>query len=649
MSLGLRHRSRRILPAAWLLCLALTARGSLAGTAVETGRWISIGPDGGSASVLAIDADPRTVYAGTGSMGVFRSRDGGRSWSRAVAGLLDPPAREIADLVTDPARPGTVYAATAGGLYKSVDAAATWSRTGAGLPSGEISGLALDPRRPRVLYAATPQGVFRSRDGGVSWTPTARFGESTWAKNVAIDPARPNGVWAVSLYGVYRSADAGTSWTAADLFDEAIEGTGVVLVDPSHPGTIYVGSKELRVSHDDGATWQVAGDPVRGHPTVLAASRSLPGRIFAGTEGGGLYRSADSGDTWSRVATVPDSEAVPALAIASGRKPFLHASLVGKGPGNDGLYRSSDLSPHASWTAESHGFRALDLESLAIDPRDGRTLWAGSGNGEGIFVSRDAGVSWSPSNTGLTVPSVLSLAVSAARPQVVYAATSRSVFRSADAGRHWVERNAGLGGPVDPVVASPADPRIAWALSGSVFRTENGGGRWLPPVPLPAILVDLAVAPSDPARLYVGGADFSHRDPVTQVLRSDDGGRTWLQSGLRAGGGVGALAVDPRDPDRVLAGGTILWITEDGGASWRGFYGPSTFFFPNDVAIDPVLPDRFYAVGDGGAFVSDDGGETWSGGSEPGMFAVVVDPAGTAYAAGTGGVWRLMRSGADRP
>jgi hypothetical protein len=119
-------------------------------------QWTSIGPDGGSISALAIDpSHPATLYAGIYYSGVYKSTNGGRSWSPANTGLT---ATYVQALAIDPSNPATLYATIASKVYKSTDGGGSWSPVNTGLTNIYVMTLAIDPSHPATLYAGTEGG-----------------------------------------------------------------------------------------------------------------------------------------------------------------------------------------------------------------------------------------------------------------------------------------------------------------------------------------------------------------------------------------------------------------------------------------------------------------------------------------------------------
>jgi photosystem II stability/assembly factor-like uncharacterized protein len=147
--------------------------------------------------VTALAVDPKnsgTLYAGLYSGGLFKSIDGGASWSDA--GLAPRTAR----LAIDPQNPDTVYAVTASGLFKSADGGASWLSLSTAL-SNQVYAVAIDPRSPGVIYAGTDIGVVQSTDGGGHWRPIPDGPLNVTV--LALDPQDPRTVYAGGLGGLF--------------------------------------------------------------------------------------------------------------------------------------------------------------------------------------------------------------------------------------------------------------------------------------------------------------------------------------------------------------------------------------------------------------------------------------------------------------
>ena len=128
--------------------------------------WISIGPDGGDIYALAIDpSTPQTIYAGTYDDGVFKSTNGGTSWTPITSGLTET---YIYSLAINPKAPQTIYAGAGGGIFKSTNGGTSWTQVSSGLTSNIVYSLAINPSNPQIVYAGSRgDGVFKSTNGGL--------------------------------------------------------------------------------------------------------------------------------------------------------------------------------------------------------------------------------------------------------------------------------------------------------------------------------------------------------------------------------------------------------------------------------------------------------------------------------------------------
>jgi photosystem II stability/assembly factor-like uncharacterized protein len=132
--------------------------------------------EGGSVGTLAIDpSNPRIIYAGTQGGGVFKSLDGAASWVPASKGLINLDVRALA---IDPADGNTLYAGASGigtdaAVFKSTNGGASWKAATSGVEAKEVFALAIDPSNPSIIYAGADTGVYKSVDGGTNWAATS--------------------------------------------------------------------------------------------------------------------------------------------------------------------------------------------------------------------------------------------------------------------------------------------------------------------------------------------------------------------------------------------------------------------------------------------------------------------------------------------
>lgn len=182
--------------------------------------------------VMAAD-DPACLYAGIEVGGVVRSRDGGASWQQ-----LHGPYEDVHSLSVTPARPSTVYAATARQPWRSDDGGETWSALGRGLPYRYIVPVAVAPDDPEMVLVSCSTGfqrqtgrVMRSTDGGRTWgTPEWPGPDDDMAIAITWDPAAPRTVYAGTDAGkLYHSTDRGATWQALSVTLDSVAVGGLVV------------------------------------------------------------------------------------------------------------------------------------------------------------------------------------------------------------------------------------------------------------------------------------------------------------------------------------------------------------------------------------------------------------------------------------
>ena len=294
--------------------------------------------EGSGAQCVAVDPhDPDRVYAGTFDDGVYRTLDGGATWTQVSEGI--PHKRVLSIAISPSDRAGgrsVVYAGTEpSNLYRSEDDGATW-QTFPRLPELPSSSTWSFPPRPWTHHVRwiTPHhtdpnllfvgielgGVMRSRDGGQTWEDR-KSGSYHDSHAIATHPADPGRVYEAAGGGVARSGDAGETWTPVDDGMDRHYVWGLA-VDPADPDLWYVSaSHSARYAHHfDGnaqgvlyrkrgdAPWQPLGGngdglarPLAYMPYALLTLRGRPNLLLAGMQNGEIYATDDAGDTWRRL------------------------------------------------------------------------------------------------------------------------------------------------------------------------------------------------------------------------------------------------------------------------------------------------------------------------------------------------------------
>ena len=253
--------------------------------------WSGTGLNTVAITALAIDpSDPSIVYAGSDGFGIFKTVNGGVSWSAVNTGLAILSVRALA---IHPTVSSTLLVGTTGGLYRSVNAAATWSLSSAGLFDPNINALAMDPRNPNLVIAGTNSvGIFRSVNGGLGWLAANAGIEGSEVSAVAVDPSSGTfyaAAGAANAFRVYKSAN-GITWSSTGL---DVPRTAALVMHPSSPGTIYAAT--LGGSDAFVAKWDASGNPV--FVTLLGGHRDDEGNAIAVDASGNLLIAGKTSST----------------------------------------------------------------------------------------------------------------------------------------------------------------------------------------------------------------------------------------------------------------------------------------------------------------------------------------------------------------
>ncbi|KMP12549.1 hypothetical protein UZ36_00325 [Candidatus Nitromaritima sp. SCGC AAA799-C22] len=302
--------------------------------------------------------------------GLYRSRDNGTTWTELKEGLF---SQDIRVVTAHPSAPKTVFAGTPTGIFKSEDGGDTWPDwldAASGLASVEVNDLAIHPLDPEILFAATQGGLFASDDAGESWEPVFKGGQykkDAKVKFVRFSPNNASTLYIGTERTVFRSLDSGKTWEA--VWEDTITEPMAFLALKTEPEFIYIGTPDgLYKSFNQGRTWIPDKNKKLRNVVSLYASPENISRIFAATEGKGLFTTQDGGDSWERLGwsdrTIEGLDA-PAKSLAPTQVHGLGSRVLLAGT-DKGLLVSKDEGKR--WTASKlNSENPLDAESLKMD------------------------------------------------------------------------------------------------------------------------------------------------------------------------------------------------------------------------------------------------------------------------------------------
>ncbi|HEX4628701.1 MAG TPA: hypothetical protein VH137_07920 [Gemmatimonadales bacterium] len=562
-------------------------------------HWQARGLDG-TRHIGRILVDPRNpdvvlvaalghAYGPNAERGVFRSTDGGRTWTKTL--YKDPDTGAI-DLAADPADPQVVYAALyqvrrtpweqyppdegpGSGLYKSTNGGATWAPlTGHGLPAGPLGRIGLAVGRAgggtrvyALIGAAAGAGLYRSDDGGATWQLAghdARITNRNWYFcRVTVDPQNPDVVYVPNV-ALLASTDGGRTFTVlkgqpgGDDYHE-------LWVDPTSPRRMIVGSDQGAViSLDGGRTWSSWFNQPTAQFYHVVTDDAFPYRVYGAQQDAGTAGIASRSDFGE--ITFRDWAPVGAGESGSIAPDPLNPDLVYGGDVYGGVHRfdritgqSHDISP---WPASSFGlpmperkYRFTWTSPLVFDRVDRHTLYLGA---QVVLRTTDGGLHWEAISPDLTGAGRLA---------------------STDTGAPTVANAARRGyGVVYAIAPSPRAAGLLWVGSddGLIHRTVDGGQHWSNVTPeglLPWSAISLLDAsPWDTAAAYAAVDRHRLDDFAPYIYRTRDGGRHWTRigQGIAPQAYVQAVRADPVHQGLLYAGTeTGAYVSFDDGDHWQ--------------------------------------------------------------------------------
>jgi photosystem II stability/assembly factor-like uncharacterized protein len=575
------------------------------------------------------------LYSSNDERGVFKTIDGGRTWTKSLDVKIDGKAIGASDIVMDPKKPETLYAATydkerkpwtfnLGGpgsaIYKTTDAGKTWTRLAGGLPGGMIGRIGLDIslENPLVLYANIENAnkpnvsdadrlkelregrasagmigeeVYRTDDGGRSWRKVSPEkqkiggGPGYYYMDVRIDPKDVNHVYVLTV-GVLESKDGGKTWAAAFRFGGD---NHALWIDPANSKHMILGYDHgMGITYDGGRNWHHPDELPLAQLYGVGYDMQVPYNVYGGLQDNGSVRGPSS---------------------KRGGRPIAFEDWQTVG-GGDGQYN-------------------------IVDTVTGRYLYNESQFGEitrtDLYTGESKNIKFPDESLrhNWTAPIV----VSAHDPNVIYHAANR-LLKSTARGDAWefvspdlttndtskltVDGKGGDGNieycTISTVSESPIAPGLIWVGTddGNVWVTKDGGKNWTRLNDNikgnPGFWVSRVEASHHfPGTAYVTYTGYRHDDFRPFVYKTTDYGQTWTSIAANLPDkAINVIREDPRNANLLFVGAEFgLYASIDGGKTWNDIHGNMPTQPVWDLAIQPRDRELIVGTHGRGFFIAD--------------------------------------------
>ena len=620
-------------------------------------------------SIGVCEANPDVVYIGTGEGqwrsqimtgdGVYVSRDAGKSWSHVGLGSSTGQT-SVARIRVDPRDCNLVYAAVLGdpygpnperGIFRSRDGGRSWTRVLHRSDAAGATDLSMSRADPKTLYATlwdavrppwggktgNGSGIFKSTDGGDSWMeltrkpglPRGRVGKI----GIAVSGADPNRVYAVieadpDSAGVFRSDDAGATWTRVNG-DNALahraEYYTRIFADPKLVDRVYVLDRNVYRSDDGGKTYTRLRPP-HGDNHDLWIDQASSDRMILANDGGANV-TTNGGRSWtgrdyttSQIYHVTMTNDFPYLVCGAQQD---NTSKCVPSDGDGGFWylgpagEQGYIAMHPTRTTLGYGGSqrgGLVRYDRATGQKQDVDVWPDMSDGERMDVLKER-FQW-------TFPIIMS----PEDPDVLYTG-SQHVWRTRNGGKSWEKISPdltrhdpktliGMDMPINDfsgsdnyatvftIALSKLDPNVIWAGSddGLIHISRDGGKSWQsvtpPGMPDFAKASLITTSPHTPGKAYLAAEKYKLQDTAPYIFRTNDYGKTWTKivDGIASDHFVRAVREDPKRAGLLYAGTEHApYVSFDDGAHWQ----PIALNLPDvqvsdvDVKNDDVVISTF--------------------------------------------------------
>ncbi|MEI6816901.1 MAG: T9SS type A sorting domain-containing protein [Bacteroidota bacterium] len=627
-----------------------------------TSNWTCLGPTSvpaansgqhGAGRLNCVAVNPlnaNVIYVGAPAGGLWKSTNGGTSWTALAQNLA---SIGITDIAINPTDTSMIFIATgdkdasdtySAGVMKSTDGGLTFATTGLNWGvnlTRNIARLIINPDSANIMLAATTIGIVRTINGGATWTTSLSIGG---IYDMEFKPSHPRTVYACSGTHVYRSVNGGTTFTALSTglpttgttrmqLAVTANDTNYVYVLAAATDNSYYG---LYRSTDGGTTFttmsstpNILGFSTNGSSTggqgwydlALAVSPTAKNTVYVG--GINVFRSTNGGSSWTCV-----GQGYNNVTSSSHVHPDVHNLYFSPGSGtviycasDGGLFKCINATAtNPAWTDVSSGLQIMEFYRISC-AQTSTTICIGGAQDNGC--NKYSAGTW----TSIAAGDGMGTAIDFTNANTMYEeGPYGDLSISTNGGGNWGSIPPTSNGAwVTPFVIDPNSNTTLYAGYTELYKTSNQGNSWTQITSNLTggtnLIEAITVAPSNSNYLYVGaGPVTSGPSACTALYKSINGGTTWttITGTLPLGGApLTYIAVKNNDPNTVfvtLSGyinGNKVFKTTNGGTTWTNVSGNLPNVPVNCIVYVPNTPNAIYVGTDIGVYYTDDVLGSW--------------------------------------
>jgi hypothetical protein len=596
--------------------------------------WTELGPNtwtytsgwnpgvGRITSVAVHPSNENIIYVSSPGGGIWKSANAGTNWTPLVD-FNSSAWMNVFHITIDPSNQNTIYASpTSGSVIKSTNAGTTWAATGSG-PSGAKKVL-IHPSNSNIIFATSSGGIYRSADAGASWTRV----HTETKEDIEFKPGDPNIMYASGSSGtscVWRSADMGLTWTAIGS-GNGITNTGRTLlgVSPANPDVVYA----VQASGSVFGRMYKSTDAGNNYVTTVIGSAASGTNYFgyetngAGTTGQATYDMAICVNpvnadevyiagiiVWRSLNGGSSFTAQTAWSYPNGTG-YNHADVHALEWVNTNIYSGSDggvykrVNASGSWIDLTAGLGIKQIYRIAVSKTNGEVMTLGAqDNGSSFRRSGGNWVDWLGADGMDNI-------ISPTNADIAYGTSQYgSMYKTTNAGASRTNLPKPPGGNwVTPIVMHPSNHNIVYGGWKGVYRSDNGGSNWV-------LISDTSVNKNNYTNVAVSPSDvnYIYASIGSTLYRTSDGGANWTS--ITAPASINSIFVHPSIPQKIYlacnSSSIRVLVSIDMGSTFTDLSAGLPSLVARSVVVDDNAEESMYVGMNIGVYYRDNIETAW--------------------------------------